>query len=250
MTIAKVNTGDPVGKALKASTWNAFVDAANYHKLRHRGNTQSVFPEDENPATTVLIKNNSGAAVDYGAVLAISSPIITPTANVTEFKGRSAWNTTTPTASHHGKFLIAAEPIPAGKIGLAYCSGVVAVQVNVSHTWLNRCDCEDGVSDYLVAKPNGTAQILWREGGTGTQWAAVRLGALRDAVVVGKTAGNVTADSSGNVDIYVNGAATTYQIEVELDWMHGGEGISTGKEVMCTWFADEMIWRFTGAECE
>jgi hypothetical protein len=34
----------------------------------------------------------------------------------------------------------------------------------------------DGVTSLLAACPSGSAQVLWREGGTGAQWAVVKLG--------------------------------------------------------------------------
>jgi len=37
---------------------------------------------------------------------------------------------------------------------------------------------------------------------------------------------------------------------VRFDWMTGAQNISSGKEVVLTWFADEKTWRITAAECE
>ena len=68
---------------------------------------------------------------------------------------------------------------------------------------------------------------------------------------IGKADADITAGSTGTVSIWRDGADTTENIEdVELDWMHGGTKVSSGKQVMITFFADEGIWRITGAECE
>ena len=70
-------------------------------------------------------------------------------------------------------------------------------------------------------------------------------------VKIGKADADITADSTGTVSIWRAGVDTTENVEdVELDWMHGGTKVSAGKEVMITFFADEGIWRITGAECE
>ncbi len=70
-------------------------------------------------------------------------------------------------------------------------------------------------------------------------------------VKIGKADADITADSTGTVSIWRGGVDTTENVtDVELDWMHGGTKVSAGKEVMITFFADEGIWRITGAECE
>jgi hypothetical protein len=252
MSISKVTRGTPLRTALRAETWNAFVDAANAHKTtaERAGDGRRLL--DEMPTLTVLVRNDTGAAVGRGAVLGISGgPVVTPAANQTEFLTRSGWIGDTPVTADHGRFVITAEPIPDNGIGLAYVAGVVSCEVNISHTFLMRADIDAGVSTHLVAKPNGSAQILWIEAGTGTNWAVVRIGPSMDCVAIGKTAAEVTAGSTGNVSIWQNGADTGYQVSgVKLDWMHGSEKISSGKQVQITWFASERVWRFTGAECE
>ena len=68
---------------------------------------------------------------------------------------------------------------------------------------------------------------------------------------IGKADADITAGSTGTVSIWRDGADTTEDVTgVKLDWMAGTTQVSSGKEVMITWFADESIWRITGAECE
>jgi hypothetical protein len=66
----------------------------------------------------------------------------------------------------------------------------------------------------------------------------------------GKTDAAITADSSGTVSIWSGGADTGDNVTAYLDWAHGDEDISLGKEVFIQWFADEQKWIITGAECE
>lgn len=67
---------------------------------------------------------------------------------------------------------------------------------------------------------------------------------------IGKTDSLITFGGNGVVSIYRNGIDTTENETAKLDWMHGDEDISSGKEVLIMRFADEGIWRIIGAECE
>ena len=69
-------------------------------------------------------------------------------------------------------------------------------------------------------------------------------------VKIGKADSNIAVDATGTVSIWRAGVDTTENETASLDWMAGTTQVSAGKEVMITWFADEGIWRITGAECE
>ena len=69
-------------------------------------------------------------------------------------------------------------------------------------------------------------------------------------VKIGKADADITVGSTGTVSIWRAGVDTTEDETASLDWMAGTTQVSLGKEVMITWFADEGIWRITGAECE
>jgi len=249
--IEKANAGDPISSHLKASTWNAFVDVANKFRNRVDVGLELGAGNSEDPAHTVMVKNNSGADLVAGSILALNGPIISPTENIRAFKTRIGFLGVTPAASNHGQFVVLREPIGSGRIGLAALTGVVQTKVEISHTWLKRCDITAGSTTKLTAKPEGSAQILWIESGTGEKNALVRLNACRDAVAFGKPASNIAAGSTATITLWVAGAATTYTVSgVEFSWMTGGQQISAGKQVMLQWFADELKWRITGAECE
>jgi hypothetical protein len=61
---------------------------------------------------------------------------------------------------------------------------------------------------------------------------------------------DITAGSSGNCKLVFNGAATALTITAHLNWMHGGEQISDGKEAMVHFSEDENKWWLSNAECE
>lgn len=74
-------------------------------------------------------------------------------------------------------------------------------------------------------------------------------------VKIGKADSAITADSTGTISIYEWDGSTLSDTgdnieDVRLDWMHGNEDISSGKEVLIMWFPAEKIWRIIGAECE
>ena len=174
MTLEKVQPGDDV--KFPASTFNAFVDAAQAHK----NNVFHQAPGKDTPGDNlILVKNNSGSNADTGSVLGIDGPIFGPDDNLTEFKYNFALKGITPTEDHAGKFVVLAEPIAAGKIGRAYAGGVCPAQVVVLSSEAEEyqyADIYPDVTAGLFTSPNGSASILWKEGGVGIQWAMIRFG--------------------------------------------------------------------------
>jgi len=67
---------------------------------------------------------------------------------------------------------------------------------------------------------------------------------------IGKTDSTITDGSSGVVSLWDANADTGANITAHLDWMTGSEDISSGTEVLITWFPIEGKWRITGADCE
>ncbi len=76
------------------------------------------------------------------------------------------------------------------------------------------------------------------------------LAASGQTAKIGKADADITTGSTGTISIWRAGVDTTENETASLDWMAGTTQVSLGKEVMITWFADEGIWRITGAECE
>jgi len=138
-------------------------------------------------------------------VLAISDSVFAPTD--AEFKNRDVLGGVTPTASPHGRFVIAAEPIKAGSIGAAFAAGVCPVQIDVTDDEHSQGDTALSTTEHLESRHGGAAAILWRSGGTGVQWAIVRLAALE-----------VIYDELTIDDQYTDGRV----VEVGLVWKLGG----------------------------
>jgi len=174
--LRKVRSGDPL--VIPAAAYNAFIDAAIDYRQRtaHLGQgAQPSFPQ----ASIVLVRNDSGSNQNRMAVLGVEAPIIDPSANEEEFRNRVALSCITPAAdTHEGKFVVLAEPIANGKIGRAYAAGVCPVKIDVpdeEHEW-RYAEIADGITGNLKVSMQGSATILWRAGGTGVQWAVIRLG--------------------------------------------------------------------------
>lgn len=115
------------------------------------------------------------------AVVGIEGPLISPTDNLVEFQSRAAFRVVVPTESSWGKFAILTEPIPAGRIGRAWVSGVCPAQVFVTDGAHQYCEAAAGATTALKSDCFGSARILWREAGTGLRWALIRLGNRDDS---------------------------------------------------------------------
>lgn len=173
-TLKKVKPGEPL--AIPAATFNTFVDAARDFLSRQR-NTSRTPTVDNQPFSTILIKNNSGSDRSRFEVLGIDGPLFTPTDNLDSFRNQIVLIGSTPSDTPHaGKIAVLVEPIQSGKVGRACVNGVVPVKVNISDANHKFADVYNGTAGNLKSDFFGAAQILWAESGTGLKWAVVRLG--------------------------------------------------------------------------
>lgn len=175
--LKKVQSGQPL--RFPAGAYNAFIDAARDFQSRQRG-ISSTAQSTMQSSGIVLVRNDSPALVGRCGVLGIDAPIIPPddTAKLVTFQNQVALSGIVPTeADHAGRFVVLLEPLMPGKIGRAMASGVCAVQVflDADDDGL-QADVADAATGYLAGASPGAAAILWRQGGTGVQWALVRVG--------------------------------------------------------------------------
>lgn len=173
--LRKVKPGEPL--VIPASAYNAFVDAALDYQDRRLSLGQGGMPPGQN-SNLIVVKNNSGADRSRFQILGIDSVVISPTDNLQQFQNRPAVVGVTPTiADHRGKFVILAEPIKTGQLGLAWIAGICPVQVHMLSAHHRYADVGGGGAAGLTSGDSGVAQILWSSGTSGTVWAIVRLGA-------------------------------------------------------------------------
>jgi hypothetical protein len=234
---------------LSASDWNACLEAAKAHRLGGDLEAGQV-RQRVKPNVEMLVRNDSGSDIDRLAVLGISQPVITPSSNIHEFEFNFAFSGVTPEETHRGNLAVTSEPIAAGKIGRAYIDGIVVCRVEVSHEIIMRADVGPGDSTKLDASLIGAWQILWKESGTGTKWAIVRIAPPSDVNLVGKTNAAITAGASGSVSIWLNDEDSGIDMTASLKWFHGGQDISSGVEVGLKYYAADRELRIVHADCE
>lgn len=254
-----VNAGDRVKPVLRASTWNAFTDAANWIK-RHRNANRENAPRgvaQEPPSVCWAInaddsyqKNHVVGLDFYGTEVSDIADRLKLPIEVLVPDG----------ASHFGKFGIMRDAIPTEEdyadctvSGIAHCR----LFVESNGAWITRADIESANKTRLITHPGGSAQIIWKDETVGTDNvetdAIVRLGTPQNVTMLGvvSNGGPITAGGSGTVRLWrSNLVDTLYNVTARLDWMHNAQNVSDAKQVLLTWFPLERIWRIVGAECE
>ena len=172
----KVKAGDTV--VIKASTWNAFIDAANWTK-EQRQNQLGKGLRSGVGTGIVLIKNAEGEQRDRFAALVLSDIAIPPNVNEDEFVSCTpVFVGQKMTEEREGRpYAILLQPLQAGEIGRAMVLGITPAKVTIQ-------DAED---EYAVPTPGsstgalqsdatGVARIIWKAGGSGSQWCILQLG--------------------------------------------------------------------------
>jgi len=168
------------GQALRipAAAYNSFIDAAVDYRNRTVG-IEGEYKQRDTRNGVIFVRNDSGGDLEQFEVLGIDEIVIGPEDNEREFRNRTVLAGVTPDETEHrGRFVIVAEPIAPGKIGRAYIDGVTPVKLDVpdEENEPRFAEMDDGQTGNLKAMTVGSASILWREGGTGVQWAVVRIG--------------------------------------------------------------------------
>jgi len=160
--------------AISAPTWNAMLEAAKAHEFSKFNSTSG-----DNPlfrqADICKVRNDSGNTLDRFSVVELSNALITPQENEAEFQSRAAFRVILPTKQARGKFGVLLEPIPSGRIGRAWVSGVCPARVEVVDEKHRFCEAVAG-NAALRTDCFGSARILWREPGLGLRWSLIRLG--------------------------------------------------------------------------
>jgi hypothetical protein len=73
-------------------------------------------------------------------------------------------------------YVVAVEPIAAGKIGRTAAAGVVQAKVDISSLAHGFATPKTGSTDVLISADAGPFKILWRQGSGNGQWALLRIG--------------------------------------------------------------------------
>lgn len=171
----RVNAGDRI--RIHHETWNEIVDATvSARRGGVRGGPADLYANRQ----TILVRNMSGSALDLGAIVALSEPVIDPADDANRFVRRVVMDVITPTSTTASKFAVLVEPLASGAMGHAVADGLAICKVRY-----------DGVSAKDYAEPRngstvsldnvatGVAVVVWMADtgdSSNDRWAVVRIG--------------------------------------------------------------------------
>ena len=248
----KVQTGDPL--KIPAETFNTFIDTARGFRASQQNVRRQLQPAFRD-TDIVLVRNDSGDDRQRFDVLGIDGVIFTPTDNLPGFQNRPALTGQLPDKDDHvGKFVILLEPVANGKIARAAVGGLCVARVEVAdgEEWYGYADIKDIDAEKLAGAPHGAAQVLWKETGTGTKWAVVRLGTPQgETSYWGKLDGSLSANGSATVSIYWQHPLVDsgHNVTAYAPPLMTSGTINSGKWVEVTYRPDAQKWFVTGSEC-
>jgi len=190
----------PADGPLSAACWNRVVSAvSSLEAIRRSGRCAPGGIQFPDPCI-VRAKNSSGTDRGRFEVLGVDGSVFTPTSNLTQFQNAIYLDGKKPTADHLGKFVVLCQPLRAGAIGWAWAAGVCVVKVDFDYEDQPYADVKADDAGLLKGGEGGAAQVLWKEEGTGTKWAVVRLGVQNYPILYGTLAADTTS-SPTNVTV-------------------------------------------------
>jgi hypothetical protein len=201
MSDGRVTPG-PIKGQLSARALNRAQEAANIVLGQRPNGTADGPSAGPVPYTPILAKNNTTGAVRRWGVLSVAGVVFTPsgaTGNATQqFQDQPVLSGGLPTGG--SSFVVAVEPIAAGKIGRVAVAGVVQAKIFVSDAGHGFAKARNGDLTQLESSPNGDVQILWKETGTGSgKWAIVRFGTEAAQIRLGRASGVWLKGNNANV---------------------------------------------------
>ena len=228
----------PADGPLSAACWNRVVSAvASLETMRRSGGNGACGRVQFADPAIVRVKNSSGTDRGRFNVLGVDGSVFTPTSNLTQFQNAIYLDGKKPTADHLGKFVVLCQPLRAGAIGWAWAAGVCVVKVDFDYEDQPYADVKADDAGLLKGGEGGAAQVLWKEEGTGTKWAVIRLGAPTYPKLVGKLDGDLAAGSSATMSIWEgNTLADSGRNITVYDWFLPSEKkLASGAKVAAFW---------------
>jgi hypothetical protein len=193
----------PLRGQISARAWNRAQDAADIVLGDRYGQAGEPQTDGPKPYTPILARNSTTGTVNRWGVLSVAGVVFTPsgaTGNATQqFQDQPVLSGGLPTGG--SSFVVAVEPIAAGKIGRVAVAGVVQAKINVVSESDTFATAKDGDLTQLASASSGEATILWKESGTGSgKWALVRFGAAGAAGIrLGKVTGTWSKGATASV---------------------------------------------------
>jgi hypothetical protein len=227
----------PADGPLSAACWNRVVSAvSSLEAIRRSGRCAPGGMQFPDPCI-VRAKNSSGTDRGRFEVLGVDGSVFTPTSNLTQFQNAIYLDGKKPTADHLGKFVVLCQPLRAGAIGWAWAAGVCVVKVDCDYEDQPYADVKADDAGLLKGGEGGAAQVLWKEDGTGTKWAVIRLGAPTYPKLVGKLDGDLAAGSSATMSIWEGSTLADSGRDITVyDWfLPAGKKLASGARVAAVW---------------
>ena len=251
--LGKVTPG-PIKGQLSARALNRAQDAADI-VLGQRPNGTADGPGfGPAPYTPILAKNTTTGVVRRWGVMSVAGVVFTPsgtTGSATQqFQDQPVLSGGLPTGG--SAFVVAVEPIAAGKIGRVAVAGVVQAKVDIVSSSHTHVKAKDGDLTQLITAGNGDAEILWKEPGTGTgKWAVIRFaggGGNGDTARLGKVSGTWTKGATASVQQYLgDGSFVTGSTFVAINRAQTVTGPTGGYWVECG--SIDGTWHLRWTEC-
>ena len=222
--MAKVTPGSPLN--ISARDWNALLDVAELHRRGELATLSGGLIETQ-PGRPINIRNNTGDTLPRYSSVGIGAPFFTPTENLQTFLNQLGFVGEQLSADYSGLFAVVQETLPAGKIGRAVFAGITVAKIDVVDEGHDYADA-DSSATMLTSGGSGGARILYKESGTGTKWAIIRIPADSSPWHIGVVITSaIAATASGTVEEtncswVVNGTTYTvynpHDIELPVGW--------------------------------
>ena len=234
--------------ALPAREWNTSVEVNDLYRRGLLARPASV-PSAEFDSNHLEVRNDTGGDLARWAIVGLGDPLFSPADNLAEFFRAVVVSGETPTlADHLGKWALLLEPIPAGKIGRAVAAGMWPTLLRVDSAHHDRADIADGETD-LASNYYGSAEILWKEDGTGPLRAVIRLSGWAAPRIKAVAQVQIAPGASGQVEVWRAGAATGDFLDAWLDWETSGTPIDANTELEIAFHRDKPRWWISNADC-
>lgn len=247
MADGRIQAGQDIRTAISARAWNRAQEAADL-VLGGRPSLQGgPVQSGVVPYTWCYAKNTTASTVPRWGVLSVDGLEIAPTAQAggatAQFEAMPVLSGRKPT-SVDVAWVVAVEPIAAGKIGRVAVGGVVQCKVNIDDDDDELVSAGDSV-DELVSGISGQGAILWKEDGTGQgKWALIRLGSAGFGVKLGKTVSEWSKNATHSVRLYPSGIISAKSQTATNKFAD----VASGKWVMIAKEAGGQ-WHLIAAEC-
>lgn len=245
MAYRRLRPGDGL-EAISASAYNAMLDLLDGGSP---GGTSSPSEATSGgPFNAVLVKNNTGGDLPAFGIVRLAQPLFLPSDVLANFQRRYAYSALKP--SGPGSFAVLLAKAGAGDLRHASIGGVAPVAINVTDEDHDRAAPINNDATKLASGFAGTAEIVWKEAGTGLKQAVIRWPILPQRRMLATTNAAIQPGSSGAVNVKTAGNVTLGSVTAHLTYMHGNEQISANKEVLVEYFPEHEKWIIVGAECE